>query len=103
MLLDEGLKECRKLGQRAYLPPLLCLAAEKRAAVGDNTRALELIHEGLEMSNQTHQGLFRSEMLRIQTEIAFANNQMDVRTVCRQLESAIALARGLLACAAACC
>ena len=92
-LLDEGLEECRKLGQRAYLPPLLCLAAEKQAAVGDNAKALALIQEALEMSSQTNQGLFLSEMLRVRTEIAFANNQMDVHTVCRQLESAIALAR----------
>ena len=92
-LLEQGLEDDRSLGQRGWLPSLLCICADARIRAGDPALALELLAEALEMSEQTKQGLFRPEMLRLQADTALALGRTDVASARVQLEAAIALAR----------
>jgi predicted ATPase len=92
-LLEQGLDDCRSLGQRGWLPLLICISADARIRAGDPARALELLGEALEMSEQTKQGLFRPEMLRLQADTALLLGRTDAASARVQLEAALALAR----------
>jgi hypothetical protein len=52
-LLEQGLEDYRSLGQRGWLPHLLCVCADARIHAGDHARALEPLGEALEISEQT--------------------------------------------------
>ncbi|MDP2702628.1 MAG: hypothetical protein Q8P98_11220, partial [Candidatus Rokubacteria bacterium] len=92
-LLEQGLEDLRSLGQRGWLPHLLCVCADARIHAGDHARALELLYEALEISELTKQGFFRPEMLRLQADVALALGRTDAPAARSQLEAAMALAR----------
>jgi predicted ATPase/class 3 adenylate cyclase len=92
-LLEQGLDDGRSLGQRGWLPWLLFICADAHIRAGDHARALEVLAEALEMSEQTKQGFFRPEMLRLQADTALALGRTDAPTARAQLEAAMALAR----------
>ena len=92
-LLDQELEAYRGLGQRGWLPFMLCICADARVRAGDHAKALDLLGEALEMSEQTKQGLFRPEMLRLQVDTALALGRTDAASARARLEAAIALAR----------
>jgi class 3 adenylate cyclase/predicted ATPase len=92
-LLEQGLEEYRRLGQRGLLPTLLYICADARIRSGDAVPALELLGEALELSEQTKAGIFRPDILRLQADTAFALGRMDAAVARSQLEAAIALAR----------
>ena len=76
-LLEQGLEDYRSLGQRGWLPHLLCVCADAHIRAADNARAFELLAEALDISEQTKQGFFRPEMLRLQADTALALGRMD--------------------------
>lgn len=90
-LLEQGLEDYRSLGQRGCLPHLLCVCADARIRAGDHARALELLGEALEISEQTKQGFFRPEMLRLHADVALGRT--DASAARSHLEAAMALAR----------
>ncbi len=92
-LLEQGLDGCRSLAALGWLPLLICISADARIRAGDHVRALELLAETLEVSEQTKQGLFRPEMLRLQADSSLVLGRMDVPASRSQLEAALALAR----------
>lgn len=75
------------------MPQLLCVCADAQFRAASNARAFELLTEALNMSEQTKQGFFRPEMLRLQAEVALALGRMDALAARTQLEAAMALAR----------
>ena len=92
-LLEHGLEDYRSLGQRGWLPYLLCVCADAHILAADNARAFELLAEALDVSEQTKQGFFRPEMLRLHADTALALGRMDAAAARSQLEAAMALAR----------
>lgn len=92
-LLEQGLEAFRSLGQRGFLPHLLCVCADAHIRAAGNARAFELLTEALDISEQTKQGFFRPEMLRLQADVALALGRMDAPAARYQLEAAMALAR----------
>ncbi|MEK6244659.1 MAG: AAA family ATPase [Pseudomonadota bacterium] len=92
-LLEQGLEDFRSLGQRGYLPQLLCVCADAHIRAAGNARAFELLAEALNISEQTKQGFFRPEMLRLQADVALALGRTDAPAARSQLEAAMALAR----------
>jgi predicted ATPase len=92
-LLEQGLGDFRSVPLRGWLPIHLCVCADACVRAGDRMRALELLGEALEVSEQTKAGTFRPELLRLQADTALALGRIDAAAARVQLEAAIALAR----------
>ncbi len=90
--LEQALADYRSLGQRGWLPHMLCVCADARIRAADPARALALLEEALEMSEQTKQGILRPEMLRLQAITALSLGRVDAAAARTGLEAAIALA-----------
>ena len=91
--LEQGLEDYRSVGSRVWLASQLCACADAYIRAGDPARALELLGEALEVSEQTKQSFFRPEVLRLQADTALALGRTDAPAARAQLEAAIALAR----------
>ncbi len=92
-LIEQGLADSRGLGQLGFLALLLLISADARTRAGDPAQALELLAEALDTSEQTKQGFFQPEMLRLHAVTALQLGRTDVTSTRARLEAAIALAR----------
>ena len=92
-LLEQGLEDYRSLGQRGWLPHLLCVCADAHIRAGDNARAFELLAEALDISEQTKQGFAVPRCCACRPTSALALGRTDAAAARSQLEAAMALAR----------